>query len=94
MTLAKAEAKMKLHLKYRRHLRSSKYFYSIGHWSKHPSLSHLGDVIDDLLVDLFSGHDEEKPFKVVRSNLIEDDFDVERVVQPGVRVIKLFCFIT
>jgi hypothetical protein len=33
------------------------------------------------LIDLFSWHDKEKTLEIIRSDLIEDHFDVERVVQ-------------
>ena len=43
---------------------------------------HLGDLVDDVLVDLLAGHDEQETLKIVRSDLVEDDLDVELVVQP------------
>ena len=43
--------------------------------------NYLSNVVDNFLIDLFSWHDEEEAFEIVRSDLIEDDFDVERVVQ-------------
>jgi hypothetical protein len=43
---------------------------------------HLGYVVDDILVDLLSGHDKQESLQVVRCDLVEDDLDVERVVEP------------
>ena len=39
-------------------------------------------LVDDLLVNLFAGHDEEKAFQVVGSNLVEHHLDVQLVLQP------------
>ena len=38
-------------------------------------------LIDNILVYLFTGHNQKKTFKVVWGNLVEDYLDVELVVQ-------------
>ncbi len=52
-----------------------------------PSMSsglttYLGNVIDNVLFDLLSRHDQKQAFQIIRSNLVEDNLNVERIFQP------------